>query len=169
MNFTRSIKPTRPLSTVTLPPQIRQKLESVANSISTSTPAANTVLLTGTPSASAAAAETLAHSTGRELLRIDLGALTSKYIGETEKNLDRVLATADPSRSILFFDEADALFGKRSEVKNGHDRYANIEISYLLQRLESFSGLAIFATTSEVKPPSGKLFQHSLRLPPDPE
>jgi SpoVK/Ycf46/Vps4 family AAA+-type ATPase len=95
--------------------------------------------------------------------------LTSKYIGETEKNLDRVLANADPSRSILFFDEADALFGKRSEVNDSHDRYANIEISYLLQRLESFSGMAIFATTSEVKPPSGKPFPHTLRLPPDSE
>lgn len=95
--------------------------------------------------------------------------MTSKYIGETEKNLDRVLANADPSRSILFFDEADALFGKRSEVKDSHDRYANVESPYLLQRLESFSGMAIFATTSEVKPPSGKPFRHTLHLARDPE
>jgi SpoVK/Ycf46/Vps4 family AAA+-type ATPase len=87
--------------------------------------------------------------------------LTSKYIGETEKNLDRVLATADPSRSILFFDEADTLFSKRSVVNDSHDRYANIEISHLLQRLESFSGLVIFATASEVKPPAGKPFRHT--------
>jgi len=70
----------------------------------------------------------------------------SKYIGETEKNLRQVFDAAEDGASILFFDEADALFGKRSEVKDSHDRYANIEINYLLQRMESYSGLAILAT-----------------------
>jgi len=72
--------------------------------------------------------------------------VVSKYIGETEKNLRRVFDAAEESGAILLFDEADALFGKRSEVKDSHDRYANIEISYLLQRMEAYSGLAILTT-----------------------
>ena len=70
----------------------------------------------------------------------------SKYIGETEKNLDRVFDAAEGANAVLFFDEADALFGKRSEVKDAHDRYANIEVDYLLQRMEEFEGVAILAT-----------------------
>jgi SpoVK/Ycf46/Vps4 family AAA+-type ATPase len=166
MTFTRPIKSARPLAALTLPPETLGKLQGIANSISTGT-TANRVLLTGNSSSSAAAAEAIAHDTGRELLRIDLTAVASKYIDETEKNLDRIFATVDPSRSILFFDEADALFGKRSEIKDSHDRYANIEVSYLLQRLESFSGLAIFATAAPVDPPPGRPFRHSIRLPPD--
>jgi len=78
--------------------------------------------------------------------KIDLSGVVSKYIGETEKNLDRIFAAAQSANAILFFDEADALFGKRSEVKDSHDRYANIEISYLLQQMEEYSGVAILAT-----------------------
>jgi SpoVK/Ycf46/Vps4 family AAA+-type ATPase len=70
----------------------------------------------------------------------------SKYIGETEKNLDRIFDAADGSNAILFFDEADALFGKRSEVRDSHDRYANIEVAYLLQKMESYAGAVILAT-----------------------
>jgi SpoVK/Ycf46/Vps4 family AAA+-type ATPase len=81
-----------------------------------------------------------------DLFRIDLSAVVSKYIGETEKNLRRVFDRAEQGGAILFFDEADALFGKRTEVKDSHDRYANIEISYLLQRMEDYRGLAILAT-----------------------
>ena len=88
----------------------------------------------------------LANELGLNLYRIDLSQVVSKYIGETEKNLDRIFAAAEGSNAILFFDEADALFGKRSEVRDSHDRYANIEVSYLLQRMESFRGLAILAT-----------------------
>jgi ATPase family associated with various cellular activities (AAA) len=92
------------------------------------------------------AAEVLANELRLSLYRIDLSAVVNKYIGETEKNLRRLFDAAEDGGAILFFDEADALFGKRSEVKDSHDRYANIEINYLLQRLESFSGLAIMAT-----------------------
>ncbi|MBU0595989.1 ATP-binding protein [Candidatus Bipolaricaulota bacterium] len=92
------------------------------------------------------AAEILANHIGGELYRIDLASVVSKYIGETEKNLRRVFDVAEQSGAILFFDEADALFGKRTEVKDSHDRYANIEINYLLQRMEEYSGLAILAT-----------------------
>lgn len=92
------------------------------------------------------AAEVLAHTLRLDLYRIDLSSVVSKYIGETEKNLKRVFDTAEEGGAILFFDEADALFGKRSEVKDSHDRYANIEISYLLQRMESYRGLSVLAT-----------------------
>ena len=88
----------------------------------------------------------VAEETGLDLWRIDLSAVVSKYIGETEKHLDRIFAQARDGNAILFFDEADALFGKRSEVKDAHDRYANIEVAFLLQRLESFDGVAILAS-----------------------
>ena len=94
------------------------------------------------------AAEVLATDLGLELYRIDLSAVVSKYIGETEKNLRRVFDAAEDTGVILFFDEADALFGKRSEVRDSHDRYANVEISYLLQRMEAYGGLAILATNA---------------------
>jgi hypothetical protein len=91
-------------------------------------------------------AEALANDLHLDLYRIDLASVVSKYIGETEKNLRRVFDAADQSGAILLFDEADALFGKRSEVKDSHDRYANIEVSYLLQRMEAYRGLAILTT-----------------------
>ncbi|MDJ0679269.1 MAG: ATP-binding protein [Xenococcaceae cyanobacterium MO_167.B52] len=92
------------------------------------------------------AAEVLANELRLELYRIDLSSVVSKYIGETEKNLRRVFDAAEQGGAILLFDEADALFGKRSEVKDSHDRYANIEVSYLLQRMEAYRGLAILTT-----------------------
>ena len=92
------------------------------------------------------AAEVLANELRLDLYRIDLSQVVSKYIGETEKNLRRVFDAAEEGGAILLFDEADALFGKRSEVKDSHDRYANIEVSYLLQRMEAYRGLAILTT-----------------------
>jgi ATP-dependent 26S proteasome regulatory subunit len=92
------------------------------------------------------AADVVAGELGLELYRIDLSSVVSKYIGETEKNLGRIFDEAETSNAILFFDEADALFGKRSEVKDAHDRYANIEVGYLLQRMEAYEGIAILAT-----------------------
>ncbi|KAM3108446.1 ATP-binding protein [Phormidesmis sp. 146-33] len=92
------------------------------------------------------AAETLATELKLDLYRIDLSAVVSKYIGETEKNLRRVFDAAETGGVILLFDEADAIFGKRSEVKDSHDRHANIEVSYLLQRMEAYRGLAILTT-----------------------
>lgn len=92
------------------------------------------------------AAEVLAQELQLDLYRIDLSAMVSKYIGETEKNLRRVFDAAESSAVVLLFDEADALFGKRSEVKDSHDRYANLEVSYLLQRMEAYQGLAILTT-----------------------
>ena len=92
------------------------------------------------------AAEVIANELGLDLYKIDLSQVVSKYIGETEKNLDRIFASAEDANAILFFDEADALFGKRSEVKDAHDRYANIEVGYLLQKMEEHEGIAILAT-----------------------
>ena len=92
------------------------------------------------------AAEVLARELRLDLYRIDLARVVSKYIGETEKNLGQLFDAAEGSAAILLFDEADALFGKRSDVKDSHDRYANIEVSYLLQRMESYRGLAILTT-----------------------
>jgi SpoVK/Ycf46/Vps4 family AAA+-type ATPase len=92
------------------------------------------------------AAEIMANELGLDLYRIDLATVVSKYIGETEKNLDKIFTEAADSNSILFFDEADAIFGKRSEVRDSHDRYANIEIAYLLQKMEEYQGIVILAT-----------------------
>jgi hypothetical protein len=95
------------------------------------------------------AAEIMAHELRLDLYRIDLSQVVSKYIGETEKNLRRVFEAAETAGAVLLFDEADALFGKRSEVKDSHDRYANMEVSYLLQRMESYRGLAILTTNMQ--------------------
>jgi SpoVK/Ycf46/Vps4 family AAA+-type ATPase len=92
------------------------------------------------------AAEVLAHQLRLDLYRVDLSSVVSKYIGETEKNLKRVFDAAEEGGVLLLFDEADALFGKRSEVRDSHDRYANIEVGYLLQRMEAYQGLAILTT-----------------------
>jgi len=92
------------------------------------------------------AAEVVAHELQRDLYKVDLSGVVSKYVGETEKNLARIFEEAETSNAILFFDEADALFGKRTEVSDAHDRYANIETSYLLQRMEAYQGIVILAT-----------------------
>jgi SpoVK/Ycf46/Vps4 family AAA+-type ATPase len=108
------------------------------------------------------AAEVIANELHLDLYRIDLSAVVNKYIGETEKNLRRLFDAAEDGGMILFFDEADALFGKRSEVKDSHDRYANIEVNYLLQRMESFRGLAILATN--MKSSLDQAFMRRLRF-----
>ncbi len=106
-----------------------------------------TMLFAGPPgTGKTMAAEVIALELGLDLYKIDLSTIVSKYIGETEKNLERIFNEAQSSNAILFFDEADAIFGKRSEVKDAHDRYANIEISYLLQRMEAYDGVTILAT-----------------------
>lgn len=104
-------------------------------------------LFTGEPgTGKTLAAEVLAAELNLDLYRIDLAGVVSKYIGETEKNLQRVFDAADASGAVLLFDEADAIFGKRSEIRDSHDRYANLEISYLLQRMDTYRGLAILTT-----------------------
>ena len=95
------------------------------------------------------AAQVIANDLKHDLYRIDLSAVIGKYIGETEKNLDRLFDAADDSNAILLCDEADALFEKRSDVKDATDRYANMPITYLLQRIESYQGLVILSTNSK--------------------
>ena len=95
------------------------------------------------------AAEILAADLDLDLYKVDLASVVSKYIGETEKNLRAIFDGAEQSGAILLFDEADALFGKRSEVRDSHDRYANLEISYLLQQMESYRGVAILTTNMQ--------------------
>jgi hypothetical protein len=108
------------------------------------------------------AAEVLANALARDLYRIDLSQVVSKYIGETEKNLAKIFSAAEAGGAILLFDEADALFGKRSEVQDAHDRYANIEVSYLLQRMETYCGLSIL--TTNLKDALDKAFLRRLRF-----
>ncbi len=108
------------------------------------------------------AAEVLAHELGLDLYRIDLSAVVSKYIGETEKNLRQVFDAAEEGGALLLFDEADALFGKRSDPKDHRDRYANMEVGYLLQRMEAYQGLAIL--TTNLKSSLDRAFQRRLRF-----
>ena len=144
-----------------LPPDSIQKLRSIVNQVryreqvflnwglsaKVSSWRGVTTMFAGPPgTGKTLSASLIADALGLELFRIDLARVVSKYIGETEKNLDQVFRAAYRSNTVLFFDEADALFGKRTEVKDAHDRYANVETSYLLQQLESFEGLVVLAT-----------------------
>ena len=166
----RRIVPSLPLSSLDIPPDTLGQLQRVASELRAGTPptSATGLFLYGSAASSALAAEAVAHALGRDLLRVDSGAVVSRYIGETEKNLDRILETTDPARSILFFDEADALFGKRTEIRDSHERYEDIEVSSLLQRLESFLGLVIVATTSPIESIAGRLVRYVVHLPPGP-
>lgn len=113
-------------------------------------PSGTVILMAGpTGSGKTMAAEILAAETGRDIYRVDMAGVVSKYIGETEKNLDRVLETAAARDAVLLFGEADALFGKRTEIKDAHDRHTNIDTNYLLQRIENYSGLAILTTNNK--------------------
>ena len=108
------------------------------------------------------AAEVIANELKLDLYRIDLSQVVNKYIGETEKNIKKIFDTAEQSGVILLFDEADTLFGKRSEVKDSHDRYSNIQLGYLLQRMEEYTGLAIL--TTNMKQSIDKAFERRIRF-----
>jgi SpoVK/Ycf46/Vps4 family AAA+-type ATPase len=123
-----------------------QALSSIAKAVQARPDSSVAVLFVGNGETAYQAATELANALRLRLYRVDLGAVVSKYIGDTEKNLDRVFADASRGGAALFFDEADALFGKRTEVKDAHDRYANLETAALLDRMERFQGLAILAT-----------------------
>jgi AAA+ superfamily predicted ATPase len=153
MNFVRPVTGNRPLAGLVLPDATVKALGSFVDEARGSAGARRTgaLFLSGDSAKVKATAGAVAHELGRGLFRVDLSAVVSKFIGETEKNLDRVFAAAEAQSAILFFDEADSLFGKRSDVKDSHDRFANIEINYLLQKMESFSGVAIVATNAPVK------------------
>ena len=127
--------------------QIKKIAESVKQVGKSETGAGKITLFAGRPgTGKTKAAHVLAAEMKMDLYRVDLSAVVSKYIGETEKNLSKVFETARAKEEILFFDEADSLFGKRTETGNSHDRYTNMEVNYLLQRLEEYSGLVILTT-----------------------
>ena len=151
MSMLRSVISARPLTSLMVSPAVQQALRVFVNENKVGMTAIPTGRLFLSGGSAAAAAESVAHELGRGLMRVDLSAIVSKYIGETEKNLDRAFEAAKQSGAVLFFDEADALFGKRSEVKDTHDRFANIEVNYLLQRIESFGGVVIVATKAPVQ------------------
>jgi SpoVK/Ycf46/Vps4 family AAA+-type ATPase len=133
-------------------------------------PGGTLVTLHGGPSSALRqAANDLAAGLGRSLYRVDLNAVVSKYIGETEKNLNLLFARAEQKDWILLFDEADALFGKRTDVKDSHDRYANQGVSDLLGLLERFAGIAILTTNlppADTPKPGRKLRHVSVKIPP---
>lgn len=131
------------------PPGLRAGLDTLREHIRSEGKGAIRSLFVGArDSGQALAAASLGKAVGMTVFRVDLSAVVSRYIGETEKNLDRIFADVSGADAILFFDEADALFGKRSDVHDSHDRYANVEAQYLLQKLESYAGPAILATNS---------------------
>ena len=160
-SLARRIEPGRRLDEVVLPPDKMEQLREIESNIRNrervyidwgferklSLGRGLNVLFSGSSgTGKTMAAEALASEIGLDLYKIDLSSVVSKYIGETEKNLRRIFEEAEESNAILFFDEADALFGKRSDVKDAHDRYANVEISYLLQKMEEHEGIVILAT-----------------------
>jgi SpoVK/Ycf46/Vps4 family AAA+-type ATPase len=153
-NLVERIEPTARLADTALPPQVWRQLKEARSGV---------VLFLGPRGAGKTmAAHAIARELGTHLLRIDLSRLVSKYIGETEKNLDAVFDDAEQSGAVLLFDEADALFGKRSEVRDSHDRHANVEVSYLLQRIEDFDGIAIL--TSNLRSSIDDAFLRRLRF-----
>ncbi len=160
--LTRRISPTHTWDDIVLSPDRKALLQSVvdryrhANVVYdnwgfAATPSRGLVALFSGPSGTGKtlASEIIAGALGLDVFKLDLSSVVSKYIGETEKNLEQIFDAASAGNMVLFFDEADSLFGKRSEVKDARDRYANIEVSYLLQRLEAYDGLVILATNFE--------------------
>jgi ATP-dependent 26S proteasome regulatory subunit len=158
----RRIRPSRGWNDIVLSADRKDQLRSIVERYQfadtvygdwgfSATPSRGIVALFSGPSGTGKtlAAEVIANQLGLDVFKLDLSAVVSKYIGETEKNLEQVFDAAGAGNMVLFFDEADALFGKRSEVKDARDRYANIEVSYLLQRLEAYDGLVIMATNFE--------------------
>jgi len=148
-------------SDIVLPPDELRRLKEIANAVRnrdrvmdewgfdqklSAGPGVNAIFFGPSGTGKTMAASILAGDLGMAIYRVDLSRIVSKYIGETERNLDALFEEARRSFALLFFDEAEALFGKRSEVKDAHDRYANIEVAYLLQRMEGFDGVAILAT-----------------------
>lgn len=160
-SLARRITPSHGWNDLVLPPQQTDQLQEICDQArygqvvygewgfarSSSLGKGVNALFTGLPgTGKTMSAEVIAGELGLDLYKIDLSQVVSKYVGETEKNLSCVFREAQGSSAILFFDECDALFGKRSEVKDAHDRYANIEIGFLLQRMEEYSGISIMAT-----------------------
>jgi SpoVK/Ycf46/Vps4 family AAA+-type ATPase len=125
------------------------------------------ILFDGSSTTKTKTAELVAKQLKRELYKVDLTMIVSKYIGETEKNLEQLFARAEDKGWVLFFDEADALFGKRTNVKDAHDKYANQEIAYLLQRIEAYPGIVILAVNNgnDIEKPRHRMFHSVVTFP----
>jgi hypothetical protein len=162
MNFVRPVTSVQPLNSLVLPEATVKAVRGFVDGarVSVTTKAAGALFVSGDSVSALNVAGAIAQELGRGVFRVDLSGVVSKYIGETEKNLDLIFKAAEEQNAELFFDEADALFGKRSEVKDAHDRYLNIETAYLLQRIESFRGVAILATKAPVKIASCKFCRY---------
>lgn len=158
-NLAQRIIPKRTFADLQLEPEVSDQLKDFVVAIEQTSiknlrdgsrtgrqPAISALLYGESGTGKTMAAEALAHRLSTDLIRIDLSNIFNKYVGETEKNLARIFDLAEADSGVLFFDEADALFGKRSEAKDARDRHANIEVSYLLQRLEDYSGVVVLAT-----------------------
>jgi SpoVK/Ycf46/Vps4 family AAA+-type ATPase len=144
-----------------------EAIKAIASDVKTG--ARGAVLLSGASGpAGTTAAEMLAAELGTSVYRVDLRAVASKYIGETEKNLEMVFSRAEQHHYVLLFDEADALFGKRTDVRDAHDRYANIEVNYLLERIESYNGVALLATNAgtTIDPAIARRLRRVIDYPP---
>src|ERR1035437_334060 len=149
VDLVQVVRPRAKWSDLVLPAaqtKLLQRIVAQTKAGATAHPGASVLFAGDDDTGKTLAAEVVAGALGLQLCRSNLAAVVSKYIGETEKNLRRLFDAAEAGGAILFFDEADALFGKRSEVKDSHDRYANIEVNYLLQRMEDYRGLAVLAT-----------------------
>jgi SpoVK/Ycf46/Vps4 family AAA+-type ATPase len=156
MPITR-LTPSRRLSDLTAPATVEEQLRELVALIRARERGGLAALFTGSSgTGKTMAIEALAGELDVDLFRMDVSRVVGKYIGETEKNLDRVFGEAERANAVLYFDEADALFGKRSEVKDAHDRYANLKVDYLLQRIEEHPGVVILA--SNVRPDADEAF-----------
>ena len=143
--------------------QINKILESLKSIRKSDTKSGKIILLSGPPGAGKTkAAQKVAKKMGSDLYRVDLSAVVSKYIGETEKNLSKVFESAKAKKAILFFDEADVIIGKRTQTTDSHDRFANIDANYLLQRLEKYSGIVILS--SNYKKPLDETLMQKLQF-----
>jgi SpoVK/Ycf46/Vps4 family AAA+-type ATPase len=157
-------KPSVGLDQIVLPSTVKMVLRQIvmdmghqlAQSKFTDNDPGFSVIFTGPSGAKTTAAEAMAYDLGVELMRINLSAVLEKYIGDTQENLTRVFDDAERTQAVLFFDEADALFGKRTDVKDAHNRYANSAIAYILERIRSYPGLALLVvnTNRSFDPPS---------------
>ncbi len=134
---------------IVLPSKVQKQINEISGNISKQFDKYNRILLIGKSSQNTMSAQVIDSVLDYPMFRIDLGSIVSKYIGETEKNLDKLFSKAENKDWILFFDEADALFGKRTDVSDANDRFANLEISWLLQRIEDYEGIVVLASNEK--------------------
>ncbi len=155
MSFVHAVSSVRSLSSLVVSDVAHKALRGFADSVKGFGPVqAGALFVSGSEASAQAAAEAVAHESGRPLLRVDMRQVVSNYLGETQTNLEHVFKTAEGKGAILFLDQADALFGKRTEVRDSHDRYAQVEAESLLRRIEQYGRPVVVATHAPVKIPN---------------